>query len=368
MTEARVLYTPQTVTAPGETLADLLEERHMTQTELAERMGRPLKTINQIINGKKAITPETAVQLERVFQVSADYWLRHEGEYRAYLARREEEEKYDEWFDWLDQMPVNELKRIGVLPDLYNRGKNRAVLLRSLLQFFGVVSPAQWESIYGTLHTAYRRSMADASDPCAVAAWLRLGELQAATISCSTFDRHRFEATLHEVRQLTVLPPEEFEPQLKQLCARAGVVLALVPSLPRARVSGAARWINGRPIIQLSLYGKKNDRFWFTFFHEAGHLLKHSHKLVFLDEKWNGADLSDMEAEANRFAAQVLIPPKFDGELASLKTKAEVTAFAERIGIHPGIVVGRLQHDGLIEQSWMNDLKATFAWSDESHE
>ncbi len=83
------------------------------------------------------------------------------------------------------------------------------------------------------------------------------------------------------MRTLTMEPPAEFEPQLYKLCADAGVVLALVPAIPRARVSGAARWINGRPLIQLSLYGKSNDRFWFTFFHEAGHILQHSHQLVF---------------------------------------------------------------------------------------
>ena len=368
MTEERVLYEPQTVTAPGETLADLLEEQNMTQTELAERMGRPLKTINQVINGKKAITPETAVQLERVFRVPADYWIKHEGEYRAYLARQQEEENYDDWFGWFDNMPINELKKIGMLPDLYNRGKNRPVLLRNLLQFFGVVSPDQWESIYGNMRTAYRRSMAESSDLYAVTAWLRMGELQAADMPCPRFDRHRFEAALSEIRALTVLPPEEFEPQLKQICAGAGVVLALVPMLPCARVSGAARWINGRPIIQLSLYGKKNDRFWFTFFHEAGHLLRHSHKLVFLDEKWNGADLGDIEAEANTFAAQWLIPSEHDLELPKLRSKADVIEFSNRVGIHPGIVVGRLQHDGIIEQSWMNDLKVTLAWNAEPDE
>jgi len=368
MTKARIPYEPQEVTAPGETLAELLDEQNMTQTELAERMGRPLKAINQIINGKKAITAETAIQLEHVFRVPAAYWLKHESEYRAYLARLEEEKKYEEWFPWLNQMPINELKRIQVLPNLVNNGKNRATLLRALLDFFGVASPHEWDKIYGEMRTAYRRSMADRSDQYAVAAWLRLGELQVAGVDCPRYDPRRFQEALCEIRTLTVLPPEEFEPKLKSACLNAGVILALVPSLPGARVSGAARWINGRPVIQLSLYGKKNDRFWFTFFHEAGHLLKHGQEFVFLDEKWDANDLGSFEEEANTFAARWLIPEQYNHELPGLKVKVDVIAFAQRIGIHPGIVVGRLQHEEIIDQSWMHDLKDTFAWNNSAHD
>lgn len=357
MTETRIPYQPASVTAPGETLADLLDEQGMTQTELAQRMGRPLKTINQIVNGKTAITAETALQLEKIFETPATYWLNHEGHYRAYLARRQEEDDYAGWYDWLDQMPVHELKKLKILSDLRNQGENKKVLLRELLQFFSVASPTEWEAIYGQMRTAYRRSPPDRSDPCATAAWLRLGELQAAGQSIHRFDRIKFASALQEIRAMTISSPEQFEPALTQTCAASGVVLALVPALPRARVSGAARWLRNRPVIQLSLYGKTNDRFWFSFFHEACHILRHSEQLVYLDEAWDHHVLSEQEQEANAFAANWLIPEEFSGELPGLKSKVAVCEFAARVGIHPGIVVGRLQHDGLIEPSWMNDLK-----------
>jgi len=366
MTERRILYQPNEVTAPGETLADLLEERCMTQTELAKRMGRPQKTINEIINGKAAITPETALQLEKVFETPADYWIKHEAEYRAFLARRQEEEKYPRWYGWLDQMPLSDLKKCGVLPNLHNRGKNKNVLLRNLLRFFGVASPEEWQTVYGEMAVAYRRNPRQ-SDPKSVAVWLRLGELQLAEMDCPRFDRKRFEVALTHIRTLTLLPPEEFESQLKRSCLDAGVMLVLVPAIPRARVSGAARWMNRKPIIQLSLYGKQNDRFWFTFFHEACHILQNSQSQVFLDE-WDGEAESQEEREADDFAARMLIPPEVEAELPLLKSKASVKEFAARIGIHPGIVVGRLQHDGFVEMSWMYELKETFAWTDEVNE
>ncbi len=364
MTETRVPYQPVSVTAPGETLADLLDEQGMTQTELAQRMGRPLKTVNQIVNGKAAITAETALQLEKIFETPATYWLNHESQYRAYLARRREEDGYTAWYDWLDQMPIRELKKLGILSDLRNRDENKKVLLRELLQFFGVASPNEWQIIYGQMHTAYRRSMPDRSDPYATAAWLRLGELQSRSLACDRFDRIRFVGALQRIRAMTTLPPEQFEPAMREECAASGVALILTPAIARARVSGAARWLRNRPIIQLSLYGKTNDRFWFTFFHEACHIMQHSSQLVFLDEAWDHDQLSEQEHEANQFAANWLISAELVEELPELKSKAAVSEFAARIGIHPGIVVGRLQHDGLIDHSWMNDLKDTLAWKE----
>jgi len=143
--------------------------------------------------------------------------------------------------------------------------------------------------------------------------------------------------------------------------------VVLAPSIQRAWVSGAARWVNRRPLIQLSLYGKKNDQFWFTFFHEAAHILQNSQKQVFLDE-WGDEAQGTKEEEADTFAANQLVPTDVEAELPSLTSKAKVKAFATRIGVHPGIVVGRLQHDGRIDMSWMNDLKETFAWNHSSHD
>jgi len=153
---------------------------------------------------------------------------------------------------------------------------------------------------------------------------------------------------------------------MRELLHQAGVALVLVPAIPRAHVSGVARWLNAsRPLIQLSLYDKSNDKFWFTFFHEAAHILLHANtkeerKSVFLDDP-NATHTDDpAEHEANRRAGDFLIPQDYVGELSGLRTKAAVVDFSRRAGIHPGIVVGRLQHDKLIDPSWMNDLKVNF--------
>lgn len=157
---------------------------------------------------------------------------------------------------------------------------------------------------------------------------------------------------------------------MRQLLHDAGVLLVLVPAIPRAHVSGVARWLSPtRPLIQLSLYGKTNDKFWFTFFHEAAHILLHANtkedkKSVFLDDPNTGHADNPQEHEANQWAGDWLIPREQISILSELRSKAAVADFARQIGVHPGIVVGRLQHDGLIDPSWMNDLKISFRFKE----
>jgi HTH-type transcriptional regulator/antitoxin HigA len=153
---------------------------------------------------------------------------------------------------------------------------------------------------------------------------------------------------------------------MRQLCWDAGVVFFLIPAIPRAHTSGVARWLNPhKALIQLSLYGKTNDRFWFTFFHEAAHILLHGKKEIFLDEFDGGEKLeSQQEIEADQWAKEFLIPSKYDVELTTLKSKQAVAEFAERLGIHPAIVVGRLQREEVIPMDWMNGFKESVRQSE----
>jgi HTH-type transcriptional regulator/antitoxin HigA len=371
MTDLDAPFAPDWVSPPGDTIADVLEERGWTQAELARRLGYTEKHVSQLINGKAAITEDTASRLERVLGSTAGFWLRKEATYRERLERQQFAQRCAGWVDWLDRLPIKELMAQGAVAKARLVEKNKPALVEAGLRFFGVASPGEWESVYvSDLKAQYRRSRAEQSDLAAIATWLRLGEKRAEGWDAPKFDRARFENALGEIRVLTTQPPEVFEPQMKRLLRDAGVTLALVPAIPRAHVSGVARWLSpSRPLIQLSLYGKTNDRFWFTFFHEAAHILLHGtsaqdRKVVFLDDPDGGESENTLEHEANRWAADFLIPPEHAGELPLLKAKASVLAFAKRLSIHPGIVVGRLQHDGLIQPAWMNDLKVSFRWAD----
>lgn len=351
-------YTPDYVSPPGETLQEILEERGMSQAELAERTGRPKKTINEIINGKAAITPETALQLERVLGIRASFWNNRERQYREALARFEEENRLQEQVTWLEQIPVKAMIKLRWIQQY----ESKIEQLREVLNFFAVASPEQWEVIWCSTHVDFRKSQAFQSETGAIAAWLRQGEIEAAQIPCAAYDAHKFREVLLQVRTLTTQPPEVFQPELVRLCAETGVAVVFIPELPKTRASGATRWLSPhKALIQLSLRYKTDDHLWFAFFHESAHILLHGKRDVFLEGKGVAAveDLAK-EEEANKFAADILIPPmELKRFLTSGQQRSQVgiEKFAAEIGIAPGIVVGRLQHDGILPPSHCNDLK-----------
>lgn len=352
-------YMPDIVSPPGETLLEILEERGMKHSDLAERTGRPIKTISEIINGKTAITTETALQFEKVLGVPARFWINRERNYQEWKAREAEREELEKQISWMTNFPLREMVKLGWI----NKFDDAVMQLVEILSFFSIASPDQWSSVWEGTSVNYRRSPAYTSNPYIASVWLRQGELEAQDVQCESYDANRFREALLEIRSLTTRDPEEFVPAMTQLCAEAGVAVVFIHELPRLRTSGATRWLtSNKALIQLSLLYKRDDQLWFTFFHEAGHILKHGKKDVFLE----GAGVEDeKEEEANKFAEDILIPPseyrKFTPSGYHF-SEADVIQFAEQIGIAPGIVVGRLQNDGYLPRTHLNHLKRPIMW------
>lgn len=351
-------FVPDYVVPPGEILEDYLESYGMSQVELADRLGFTTKTVNEIVKGKAPITAETSIKLERVFSRPAHFWNNLERQYQEDLARIAEQERLNKHLDWLARVPVSAMAKLGFI----EKFKGKVEQLNEVLRFFGVASPDQWETVWEQHQVAYRQQ-AKNFDACAIAvsAWLREGEIKAQQIDRPDFNKQHFQEILGVVRELTTEPPEVFQPRLIALCAQAGVAVVFVPDLPKTGVSGATRWVGGKPVIQLSLRYKWNDRLWFTFFHEAGHIIKHGKKAIFLEGNGMGGD---KEEEADAFARNILIPPADYKVFRSTTrpTLGEVESFAAHIGIAAGIVVGRLQHDGILPMNTGNGLKVRYKW------
>ncbi len=360
-------YVPDTVSPPGDTLLDVLEEHGMSQAELARRMGRPTKTINEIVRGKAAIMPETALQLERVLAIPASFWNSREQQYRQYLATVEEVTRLSQQIAWARQFPVKAMSALGWITDELGEELDQVI---HLLQFFGIATPKQWDAVWERPLVSYRKAKTFESSPYALSAWLRQGERLAQNGGRVPYQKKAFRELLSgRIRALTALPPAEFQDELVNLSAEAGVTVLFLPQLPKARVSGATRWLSpDKPLIQLSLRYKKDDHFWFTFFHEAGHILLHGKRNMFL-ETGQAAGEAEKEREADAFAAKMLIPPEKLRQFVRdymgngrYPSHARVETFAREIGVSPGIVVGRLQHDGHLPYSHLNKLKQTFVW------
>lgn len=360
-TEARVVS--DLPVPPGELLIETLEVLGLRQVDAARRMGRPAQAINEIVKGKKEITAETALQFERVLGVPAHVWLGLEATYRQALARRADIRRLARDATRAAAFPYAAMARLGWL----EKTRETSARIEQLLRFFGVGSLARVPAV--AAEAAYRVARACHSAPQrpsapALAAWFRKGEIEAATIQTARFSGARLRETLPVIRALTASAEEGWADTLRDRLARCGVALVVVPHLPGTRAHGATRWLTPRKaLVQMSLRGRWADIFWFSLFHELGHLLLHGRTPLFVE--WNDAAHDGRENEADAFARDHLITPKewaaFLGAHPRPSTRT-TEAFARRLGIAAGIVVGRLHHEEHLPHSDLNGLRRQLDW------
>lgn len=353
-------YFPDYVSPPGETLKEILEGKGMTQAQLKQRAGRPGKTINEIIKGKAALTPETALQLELVLGVPASFWNERERNYREYLARKKEQKSFQHHLGWISNFPIKEMIERKLIPEC----KEKNELLPELLSYFAIASVAQWEQSRQpqAFSVAYRKSPHFESDKYSLSVWLRQGEREAEGIACQPYDKGKFKEALLAAKKISnTIAPKVFVPELVKTCAKAGVAVVFVQELPKTRATGATRWLTkDKALIQLSLRHKTNDGLWFTFFHEAGHILLHKKKKAFVE----GVVKDSYEKEADDFASNFIIDPKDYAAFvrSGCFTRQTITDFAAKCGIPPSIVTGRLKHEGRMDWSACSDMTVRYSW------
>ncbi|MFA5118777.1 MAG: HigA family addiction module antitoxin [Candidatus Omnitrophota bacterium] len=355
-------YSPDYAVPPGVTISELLNHLGMTQVELADRTGRPEKTISDIVNGKQGVTPETALQFERVLGMSASFWNNLEKNYRESLVRIEEVKALEKQINWLENFPIESIIKNGWM----QKHDNAVAQLQELLSFMGVASPK--ELSVSCSSAIFRKSKKIQTDPWTLCAWLRKGELEAQSVECKPYDKNKFKESLYKIREMTITPDTpSILPHWGKLCAESGVALVIIQELPKLKVNGATRWLKDKAVIQLSLLNKYEDILWFSFFHEAAHILLHGRKDVFIEDR-NKFDQNDMEKEADQFAEDFLVPRNEYNEfiLKDDFNHSTVNNFAKKIGVGPGIVVGRLQHEGLIKYNELASFKPRLCWKQPS--
>lgn len=351
-------YSPDYAAAPGDILEEILETREISKGDLAERCGLSPKTISLITAGKAPVTSETAIQFERVLGMSANVWNNLEANYRLFRAKKQDFDELEKHEDWLNKFPVKEMvRRCWMAP-----GSNLAENVALLLNYFGVGSVAAWEEKYGNLRVRLRKAATYQPSREALAAWVRRGEIKAAAIDTKPYNKEKMGKALDEIRGLSCEDPDYFESKMVDLMASAGVALVFINELPSTHLSGATKWLSAnKAMMALSLRYKTDDHLWFTFFHEAAHLKLHSKKLAFID----GTDREtqdQQEEEADQFATNHLIPQRIYNRFTGkdIFTAASIRELAGELGIAPGIIVGRLQHDKYLDWGKLNYLKCRF--------
>jgi HTH-type transcriptional regulator / antitoxin HigA len=359
--QAGIPFTPDAV-HPGEIVSEYVEFHGWSQRDLARRTGLTPKTISEISNGKAPLTPTTALALEKVLRRPAHFWLNLQRQYDEAEARNRELRRSALWTDWVRKFPLKDMKRLRFsIPE----GRSD---VDALLTFLGVTSPQSWDAVWGASNVAYRQTHRFTQSAEAISAWVRETELEAEQMETAPFDEARLRASIGKLRRLTREKAENILEPVQTICAASGIAVVLVPELPHCAISGSAQWLSDKKaLIGLTLRYKTDDQLWFTFFHELAHILLHRRKRAFIVD--NAAeDLTDRvidpemqgyEAEANQFAADTLIPPGALSEFLHARTFTNETIydFAENIGVGPGIVVGRLQHDGVLKAFQGNAFK-----------
>jgi HTH-type transcriptional regulator / antitoxin HigA len=343
-------YKPNKAIHPGHAIARALEREGMSQKNLSERTGLSEKHISQIINGEASFSVETALLLENALGGSASFWINLEKNYQETKARLERGELLKKEIALLKDFPYAELVRRGCL----EKATSKEQKVEGLWRFFGVNS---LNSVQTTEVIAYRRRTGIRIKEGIIAAWLRCGELDSKENKLGPFSGAALRQSLRKLRTLTVKDAEDFSDDTRKILAEAGVSLVYIPHFAGAGVSAAVRWINETPLIQLSLFGAYADIFWFNLFHEIGHLMLHGKKEKFIEfDNRNLSTVQDKEKEADAFATEALIPRRSYKKFIEADdfSRGAISEFAEKEGIHPGIVEGRLCFDKKL--SWSKPL------------
>lgn len=353
----KYIFEPDYAVAPGETLKETINVLGMKQKELAIRTGLTVQSIIRILKGEQPISYETANRLELAVGIPASMWNNLESQYREQLAKVHERERLEADLAWLKAIPVSELVKRQVLPT----SDDKVAQLRDVLAFYGVSSVDAWHEIWDEPAVAARRSQCFESCPGPASAWIRQGEIHAHKIQCNNFSKMKFQSAIKEIRELTILEPSIFTKKMQTLCAESGVALVFVPEMKKAPWFGATKWISSnKAMILLNLRGKAEDLFWFAFFHEAGHVL-HDNKKDLLINTGKSVPDDEREIRANEYAAEILIPNKFNDQIRAVNSRNTIIEIAKHLNIAPGIVVGRYQ---FLTKRWdyFQDLRRKFIW------
>jgi len=348
-------FRPDWTSPPSDTILDILAEKEISVAELAAELGYTEDTVQDLLQGRSTITLRTARSLRRFLGGSVQFWMTRDLQYRDDIASLTKTGR-----DWLNQLPVGDMMKFGWLGPIQDPANE----LEACLHFFDVSSVKEWQQAYDVLEQqiVFRTSPSFDSQPGAVAAWLRQGERESILDECAVWDRNGFEASLQQIRALTrIKEPTIFVPRLQRHCAKHGVAVSVVRAPAGCRASGATRLLpTGKALVLLSFRYLTDDHFWFTFFHEAGHLVLHDDQDFFLE----GSDVKVVakEDEANEVAASIWVPDK-QTLLAVRPTARDIIRYAVRLGISPGIVVGQMQYHGRLRHNQLNQLKRRYRWS-----
>lgn len=346
---------------PGYYLEDIIEDMQISQAEFATRMGTTTKTLSKLINGKANISNDLAKKLSLMMGTSVEVWQNLQNTYDKKLIEIAEEKDFDEQEEIVKQIDYEYFVKIGDLPVTREQRSKIANLCRYFkVADLRIMSEPDFLVNYRTGVSTYTQKNLINSK-----AWVQTALNVSADIKTKPYDAKKLKAALPEIRSMTISEPEVFMPRMTKIFADCGVAFVLLPPLKNAGINGAVKWVSDdRVVLAMNNRGIDADKFWFSLFHEIKHVLQQKIKFVFVSESAEDLKNTDsiLEKEADKFASDYLIPQAELKKFAASKytSDKDIVAFANSLGIHPGIVAGRLQHEGTIPQNRCSKLKEKY--------
>ena len=347
---------------PGDTLREMLEDRAMSQRELAIRTGFSEKHVSEVLNGIAPVSTKFASALELVFGVDAEFWLNLQNNYEIELLEcRQEETVTEAELGVLHELRdvIKYMKHVSLLPA--NAAKHEYVL--SLRRLFAINNLTAIPNIVFT--GAFRGSSSARVNIYVLFAWQRICELSADRIVLTTpLDTERLKLQLPYIKSLMFLAPNEMQKELKRIFAECGIKFCIVKHFVGAPVQGFIEENkNGEIILCMTIRQAYADIFWFTLFHEIAHILNGDIKCRFIDFTFTH---NDEEALADKFAReQLLSEDNYQNFIRQRNFSLNsIKLFAQSEKVRPYIVIGRLQKEKLLPYSLYSKEKTRFTWSD----
>lgn len=347
---------------PGEILQEELDARGWSQADFADIVGRPVQAVNEIIAGKKMVTPDTAVAFSKALETSAEYWLNLESAYRLDLLdkRRADDDDIERRSRLYAAAPVKELIKRRWISARSPRDIDR--LEEEVCKFLEVKSLDESPELF----MAARKTARDDPHSPAQLAWACRVRHIARDMTAARFSREGLEKAAALLPRLST--SKKGTRKLPGILAELGVRFVVLEHLPKTRIDGASLWLDDqKPVVALTLRYDRVDCFWFTLMHELAHVLAADSKTeILVDDSLVGKDAEpaenkvNAEARADRVASEWLIPAKalqkFLERTKSFISRTQVLCFAAELGVHPAIIVGRLQHDGEVPWTYYRNL------------
>lgn len=345
---------------PGFYIEEIIEELEMTQEEFAKRLDVSAKTISKLVNAQIPLSDDIASKISIMLGISVETLMNLQKTYDLKVLEIEKAQKLNTQKEVVKEIDYNyfvENKILAVAKSIEEKIENLCSYLR-VSDLTLLKKPDLLASFRTSVQTVTEKNIINSN------VWLQTAINFGLNKTVDSFDEKKLKAAIPEIRSMTLMDPKDFLPQLEKIFRECGVAFVLLPSLKNCGVNGVVKWYGDKVVLAINDRNSYADTFWFSLFHEIGHILQQKKKKVIINDKALSQTGEDLEKEADQFARDVLLPQ--DEYEAFLNcgpngiTYNRICFFAQRMGIHPGIIIGRLQHDGHIRFSRFTEKRVKY--------